>query len=167
MADDSIQKIRVTIRGMEYTLRGQASETHLRTVARSVDSLMQQIASANPHLDERRIAVLAAANVVDELLRIREAHSEWQAEYHILKADHRDLQAEYRDLQVEHRELHTEHGDLVTEHRSLQAEYHTLHAWHQTLQSGQRDLAAKYRDLEVEHQKLQAQYSDFQAKHGD
>ncbi|QSO52465.1 cell division protein ZapA [Alicyclobacillus curvatus] len=81
MADDSTQKTRVSIGGMEYTLRGQASEMHLRAVARAVDGLMHQIASANPRLDERRIAVLTAVNFADEFIRLREAYQELQGKY--------------------------------------------------------------------------------------
>lgn len=82
--EESTQKIRAAIGGVEYTLRGDATETHLRAVARSVDTLMQQIASANPRLDERRIAVLAAVNFADELIRLRN--------------DFRDLKGDYDDL---------------------------------------------------------------------
>ena len=77
----STQKTRVSIGGTEYTLRGQASQLHLRAVARSVDNLMHQIASANPRLDERRIAVLTAVNFADELIRLREAYRDLQGQY--------------------------------------------------------------------------------------
>lgn len=79
--DGSTQKTRVSIGGTEYTLRGQASQLHLRAVARAVDHLMHEIASANPRLDERRIAVLTAINFADELIRLREAHRDLQGQY--------------------------------------------------------------------------------------
>lgn len=93
MADDATHKTRVTIGGADYTLRGEASETHLRAVARAVDGLMQQIASANPRLDQRRIAVLTAVNFSDELIRLRDENRE-------LREENRELQSKYHELLV-------------------------------------------------------------------
>ena len=93
MADDARHRSRVTIGGTDYTLRGEASETHLRGVARAVDSLMQQIASANPRLDGRRIAVLTAVNLEDELIRLREENRQ-------LREENRELQSKYHEVLV-------------------------------------------------------------------
>ncbi|MCL6517804.1 cell division protein ZapA [Alicyclobacillus sp.] len=76
MGTDNQHRIRVTISGQEYTLRGPASEDHLREVAQLVDSVMQRIATANPNLDLRRQAVLAALNIADDLVRLQQEYRE-------------------------------------------------------------------------------------------
>lgn len=91
MADEGIRRLRVTIGNAEYNLRGEASETHLRTVARTVDDLMRGIASGNPRLDERRAAVLTALNLADQLIRI-------QSEHVTLRAQQETLQSKYAEL---------------------------------------------------------------------
>lgn len=74
MANGDWSRVRVDILGTEYTLRGQVGAEHLRSVSRLVDDMMTQISSANPHLDPKRVAVLAAVNLADELLRLRQDH---------------------------------------------------------------------------------------------
>ncbi|CCQ98344.1 conserved hypothetical protein [[Clostridium] ultunense Esp] len=62
---------RVVIYGEPYLLKGEASNSHLHQVAEWVDQKMKEIAKRNPKLDHTRIAVLAAVNIADELLRVR------------------------------------------------------------------------------------------------
>ncbi|BCJ88096.1 cell division protein ZapA [Effusibacillus dendaii] len=69
-------RIRVDIYGMEYQLRGKASVDHLRLVAGLVDDKMREIAGANPRLDLNRLAVLAAVNIADEYMRLRQEYEE-------------------------------------------------------------------------------------------
>lgn len=76
MAADNKTRVRVEILGTEYTLRGDASAEYLRHVARVVDEVMRRIAEANPQLDGRKVAVLAAVNLADELCRLREQYQE-------------------------------------------------------------------------------------------
>lgn len=71
MASNSVNRVKVQIYGSEYSLRGQGSEEHLRVVALQVDKVMREIASANPQLDQKRVAVLTAVNLADELLKVR------------------------------------------------------------------------------------------------
>lgn len=78
---DSFEKLRVTIGNSEYTLRATASAEHLRAVARMVDDLMRDLTAANPRLDERKAAVLAALNLAEDLLQLRENHAVLQAQY--------------------------------------------------------------------------------------
>ncbi|MCL6600854.1 cell division protein ZapA [Alicyclobacillus macrosporangiidus] len=76
MGTENNHRIRVTICGQEYTLRGPASEAHLREVAQLVDAVMQRVAAANPNLDLRRQAVLAALNIADDLVRLQQEYRE-------------------------------------------------------------------------------------------
>lgn len=69
-------KVRVAICGTEYTLRGHAPEEHLQKVAKQVDDMMQKVAAANPNLDTRRVAVLTALNLADELYELRAKNEE-------------------------------------------------------------------------------------------
>lgn len=76
MADPGSNRVRVKIGGIEYTLRGHASEAQLREVAATVDGMMNQIQRANPQLDQRRAAVLCAVNLADEYGRLSARYEE-------------------------------------------------------------------------------------------
>jgi cell division protein ZapA len=69
-------RIRVDIYGTEYQLRGKASVEHMRLVAGLVDDKMREIADGNPRLDLNRLAVLAAVNIADEYMRLRQEYEE-------------------------------------------------------------------------------------------
>ncbi|MCL6446305.1 MAG: cell division protein ZapA [Alicyclobacillus sp.] len=79
MQADNRTRVRVDIFGTEYTMRGDASADDLRAVAKEVDSLMRTIAAANPQLDQRRLAVLAALNMADEVRKLRKECDELRA----------------------------------------------------------------------------------------
>lgn len=68
---DGVTRLRVDVFGTEYTLRGRAPIEHLHWVAQKVDSVMRQISSGNVALDPKRIAVLAAINIADELHQLQ------------------------------------------------------------------------------------------------
>jgi cell division protein ZapA len=48
----------------------------MRLVAGLVDDKMREIAAGNPRLDLNRLAVLAAVNIADEYMRLREEYEE-------------------------------------------------------------------------------------------
>ncbi|WP_067619649.1 cell division protein ZapA [Alicyclobacillus acidiphilus] len=76
MDDQSINRVKVVIHGVEYTIRGSASERHIHEVARLVDQRMSEIAASSAYMDERRVAVLTAVNLADELHRLRQEYEE-------------------------------------------------------------------------------------------
>lgn len=76
MQKEENNRIRVDIYGTEYQLRGKASVEHMRLVAGLVDDKMREIAGSNPRLDLNRLAVLAAVNIADEYLRLRQEYEE-------------------------------------------------------------------------------------------
>ncbi|GAX90661.1 cell division protein ZapA [Effusibacillus lacus] len=76
MQKEDNNRIRVDIYGHEYQLRGRASVQHMRLVAGLVDDKMREIAQSNPRLDLNRLAVLAAVNIADEYLRLRQEYEE-------------------------------------------------------------------------------------------
>ncbi|MBX5476298.1 MAG: cell division protein ZapA [Clostridia bacterium] len=72
--DELRNRVTVTIFNEEYVIRGDAREEHIRAVARRVDQRMREIAAQRPNLSVSRIAVLAALNLADELVRLSEQH---------------------------------------------------------------------------------------------
>jgi len=71
---DDREKNRVTlmIMGEEYVLRGTSSPEDINRVGRYVDNLMRKLTEKNVQMSRHRIAVLAALNIADELLKIKE-----------------------------------------------------------------------------------------------
>lgn len=64
-------RVTVDIYGTQYTLTGHTSTDHMRRVAALVNEQMSKINSGSPRLDLPKLAVLAAVNVGDELMRLR------------------------------------------------------------------------------------------------
>lgn len=67
-----MSRVTVTILGQDYTIKGTATGAWMQRVARHVDQFMQRLAARNRGLGRERIAVLAAINLADELLRLQE-----------------------------------------------------------------------------------------------
>ncbi|CAM3738108.1 cell division protein ZapA [Alicyclobacillus pomorum] len=74
MSRDEIHRVRVNIAGTEYTLRGREKEQRLFDIAKMVNDTMQTVVQANPNLDTKRVAVLAALNLAEELLKLRDQY---------------------------------------------------------------------------------------------
>jgi len=70
---DSKEKNRVTvsIMGEDYVLRGTSSADEMDRVGRYVDRLMRKLAESNIQMSRHRVAVLAALNLADELLKFK------------------------------------------------------------------------------------------------
>jgi cell division protein ZapA len=68
------EKIRVTltIMGEAYILRGSSTREQLCRVGRYVDHMMKELAEKNVLISKHKIAVLAALNIADEMLRLKE-----------------------------------------------------------------------------------------------
>ncbi len=67
------QYITVEIYDQTYHLRGQ-DPAYIQRLADLVDAKMRAVASHGTTVDSLRVAVLAALNVADELLRLEERH---------------------------------------------------------------------------------------------
>lgn len=74
--NDAVNKIKAVIYGQDYQIKGKASVEHLRMVAMLVDHKMNEVGEVNPRLDLNRVAVLAAVNVADEYLKLRQEYEE-------------------------------------------------------------------------------------------
>jgi cell division protein ZapA len=64
-------RIAVSIMGEEYILRGSSSPDEMDRVGRYVDRLMRKLSESNIQMSRHRIAVLAALNLADELLKLK------------------------------------------------------------------------------------------------
>lgn len=70
---DEKEKTRVTVKimGEEFILRGTSSPDEMHRVGRYVDRLMKKLAENNIQMSKHKIAVLAALNLADELLKLK------------------------------------------------------------------------------------------------
>ncbi len=69
----------VTIYGSEYTLKGDADPEYVREVARFVDERMKEVAGTVSTAALGKVAILAAVNIADELLREKRLRLETEA----------------------------------------------------------------------------------------
>ena len=67
--------VEVEVAGRSYRLRSDEGGSDLDAVARLVNERIAEIRRAAPDLPEERLAILAALNMGDELLRQRAARS--------------------------------------------------------------------------------------------
>lgn len=65
-------RVTVHIMGEEFIIRGSSSSEEMYNVGRYVDSLMRSLAERNLQMSSHKIAVLAALNLAEELLRLKE-----------------------------------------------------------------------------------------------
>ena len=63
--------VKVEIFGTEYRIKGDANGDYIKQVAGLVDERMRQIAEASVTGSVAKIAILAAVNIADELLKER------------------------------------------------------------------------------------------------
>ncbi len=79
MEDKEKSRVTVHIMGEEFILRGSSSPEEMHKVGTYVDRLMRSLAEKNVQMNRHKIAILAALNLADELLKLKEekrAHHE-------------------------------------------------------------------------------------------
>lgn len=69
---DKDKKVKVSIYGEEYSIRGNSDPDYILRVADLVDKKMRAIALNSKNKSPNRIAVLAAMNLAGELLDIKD-----------------------------------------------------------------------------------------------
>lgn len=70
-------QVRITIRGRQYTVRGDESAEEVQAVARDLDARLEEVASRTRSFDEYTVALLTALNLASELHRLRrQTHDE-------------------------------------------------------------------------------------------
>lgn len=83
--------VKVRVGGEEYALRTDASAEHTLAVAARVDEAMRAIVSAGAALEAHKVAILAALQLTDELLRERTARAALEGRLEALAAELRPL----------------------------------------------------------------------------
>lgn len=64
-------QVRITIRGREYTVRGDDNADELQTLAADLDRRMAETAERTRSFDEYTIAMLTALNLASELHQLK------------------------------------------------------------------------------------------------
>jgi len=64
-------QVSITIRGRQYTVRGDDSAEDVEAVARDLDQRLEEVANRTRSFDEYTIALLTALNLASELRRLR------------------------------------------------------------------------------------------------
>ena len=64
-------QVRITIRGRQYTVRGEDSADDVQSVARDLDARLEEVASRTRSFDEYTVALLTALNLASELRQLR------------------------------------------------------------------------------------------------
>jgi cell division protein ZapA (FtsZ GTPase activity inhibitor) len=63
--------VRITIRGRQYTVRGEENADDVEATARELDARLEEVASRTRSFDEYNVALLTALNLTSELRRLR------------------------------------------------------------------------------------------------
>lgn len=74
MSEEQEFRVEVEIFGEYFTLKGDSSQAQMLKVAQYVSNKMKQLSERNPRLSRSQVAVLAALNMADELLKYREEY---------------------------------------------------------------------------------------------
>ena len=64
-------QVRITIRGRQYTVRGDESSGDIEAVAADLDTRLSEVASRTRAFDEYTVALLTALNLASELHSLR------------------------------------------------------------------------------------------------
>jgi cell division protein ZapA len=68
--------IKVEIYDQAYTVRSDGDPEYLKLLAEYVDQRMREISSGTLTVDSRKVAILAALYIADELHQLRKAHEQ-------------------------------------------------------------------------------------------
>jgi cell division protein ZapA len=68
--------IKVEIYDQAYTVRSDGDPEYLKQLAHYVDERMREISSGTLTVDSRKVAILAALYIADELHRLRKIHDQ-------------------------------------------------------------------------------------------
>lgn len=76
MTEQRRTKISVEINKRTYTIVGTESKEHMESVANLVNEKMDDIRSANKHLDTTKLAVLTAINTMNDYEKLKKEHED-------------------------------------------------------------------------------------------
>src|SRR5213080_2452942 len=72
--------IKVEIYDQAYTIRSDGDPEYIRKLAEYVDQRMREISSGTLTVDSRKVAILAALYIADELHQLRKIHEQADAQ---------------------------------------------------------------------------------------
>src|SRR5205809_2970451 len=73
---DASPTIKVEIYDQAYTVRSDGDPQYLKQLASYVDQRMREISSGTLTVDSRKVAILAALYIADELHQLRKSHEQ-------------------------------------------------------------------------------------------
>jgi cell division protein ZapA len=66
-------RVVVSIFGKEYSLVADVDPEYIKKTAQYLDAKMREVSENYPNITEARVAVLAALNIADELIKLRDS----------------------------------------------------------------------------------------------
>jgi cell division protein ZapA len=75
-ADTASPNIKVEIYDQAYTIRSDGDPEYIRKLAEYVDQRMREISSGTLTVDSRKVAILAALYIADELHQLQKIHEQ-------------------------------------------------------------------------------------------
>jgi cell division protein ZapA len=72
MTDSQQEMVEVRILGESYTIKSETTADYTRRVAEHVDRMAKEIQDESGIIDQKKVAVLTALAVTDQLFRMRE-----------------------------------------------------------------------------------------------
>ena len=136
MNPDEKTRITVDIYGTHYKLVGKTTVSYMKMVAAHVNDHMHRIADVAPRLDSAKIAVLAAVNIADEYLTLKNDLDKINAD-----------QNKSEEFQLKYHRIHEQYT-LLKEQKAAQQDQHTS------------ELAQMREQHEEQIQQLQAQFEE-------
>jgi cell division protein ZapA len=73
---DRANIVRVTILGQDYPVRADADAVYVQEIAAFLDARMRTIQQADPNRPPLKIAILAALNLIDEMVTLKKQKQE-------------------------------------------------------------------------------------------
>lgn len=70
-----MNRVTVKILNEEHVVKGDADRKHIEKIAAYLDNRMREIALKDPYLSPKRVAVLAALNITNELFQLKEDYA--------------------------------------------------------------------------------------------
>ena len=67
----SHNKVNVNIMGQDYILQGNANSDYILSLVNYVDSKMKELKKLSSNLDSKKMAILVAINICDELFQLK------------------------------------------------------------------------------------------------
>lgn len=123
-------KMEVKINNMEYTIVSNESEEYVQRVALLVNKKISEVKSQNSHLSTAMLAVMAAMNLADELLKSEDSASKLRTEIGEYMVESRSEKAELDEKKLEVENLKEDMHKLEIELAKRETELENLRASH-------------------------------------